>query len=167
MHFVWMAHRFWAILWPNGKRGTYVWGVLYCLKLTDLAEGYYPQLVLPGPLWYTSLQEILLWGLAFHCWPKFPLGWLLPSDINVPTSAAIRANCWVGMILETSLSLLTFSPSPFFSPPHLGRGASAVVCICATVCICTAVGAFSAACSSDCTSSIWACSFDLILWGSP
>ena len=47
------------------------------LELADLMEGYYPWPVLLGPPQHASLQELLFWGLAFHCQLEFLSGWLL------------------------------------------------------------------------------------------
>ena len=59
-------------------------------------EGYYPQLVLPGPLQHASLQELLPWGLAPTVSRSFFWAGSSPADINGPTSIAIYASCLVG-----------------------------------------------------------------------
>ena len=66
------------------------------LEPADLTEGFYPQLVLLGSLQQASFQKLLPGGLASHSKPEFLLNWLLPTDIDNPTSAAICTSCLVG-----------------------------------------------------------------------
>ena len=61
------------------------------LELADLTEGYYPQLVLLGPLQQTSLPKLH----PTVSWSFFQASFF-PADVDGPTSAAICASCLVG-----------------------------------------------------------------------
>ena len=108
------------------------------LELVELAEYYYPQPVLPGPLQQASLQEHLSWGLASQASQSFFQAGSSPTDIDGPTSAAICTSCLVGNNsgkCSKSSSFFTFSLSLSTSPREGASGVGSSGCVRASILI--------------------------------
>ena len=66
------------------------------MELPDLPKSNCARPVLPGLLYFSSLEELLMGGFASHGRAELPPDQLLPQSRWPAASAAIWANCWVG-----------------------------------------------------------------------